>query len=191
VLFALPEYDKAFAEFVSDRVRELATAGDGLLSGIQFVPMTSTVGSRLGSRDGMEVDIAPQPMGYEFSLTEDMIRETDVTSLVSMLDEAAQEYARQLTQALFQTMNAVTDATGNVVNTGGERLSFEHVYQALDAMEFELDENDELVMPSLVMHPETAAGLEPPTPEQETRLAELKKRKLEEALARRRGRRLS
>jgi len=153
--------------------------------------MTSTVGSQVGSRDGMEIDIAPQRMGYEFSLTEDAIRETDVTSLVTVLDEAAEDYARQLTQALLQTANAVTRATGNVVHAGDEHLSFEHIYQALDAMEFELDENDQLVTPSLVMHPDTAAGLEPLTPEQETRLAELKNQKLQEALARRRGRRLS
>ncbi len=64
----------------------------------------------------------------------------------------------------------------------------------LEKVEVSVDENDELVMASLLVHPNQAEKLQelgPLTPEQERRMAELKQRKREEALARRRPRRLS
>jgi hypothetical protein len=61
----------------------------------------------------------------------------------------------------------------------------------LDKMEWQLDENDELSTPSIVMHPDTVSKLPQATPEQVKMIKELKARKLEELLARRRRRRLS
>jgi hypothetical protein len=81
-----------------------------------------------------------------------------------------------------------------VLDAGGQPFSFELLYEMLEKLEFSLDENDEIVMPSLLMHPdqvEKIRELPPPTPEQQRKLEELKQRKREEALARRRSRRLS
>ena len=61
----------------------------------------------------------------------------------------------------------------------------------LDKMEWKLDENDELSTPSIVMHPDTVPKLLQPTPDQVKMIEELKARKLEELLAKRRRRRLS
>jgi len=59
-------------------------------------------------------------------------------------------------------------------------------------MEFSLDEDDEIVMPGILIHPDTAKGLPSEMSlQQEEVLAELKSRKREEILAKRRSRRLS
>jgi hypothetical protein len=102
--------------------------------------------------------------------------------------------AEQLMGYFVETMGKVTEGTGNVVDAGGKPLSFELIYDALDKVELSVDENDELVMPELMMHPDQAQKLQelpPLTPEQQQKLDELKERKREEALARRRRRRLS
>jgi len=55
-----------------------------------------------------------------------------------------------------------------------------------------LDEDDEIVMPGILIHPDTAKGLPSEMSlQQEEVLAELKSRKREEILAKRRSRRLS
>jgi hypothetical protein len=189
--FVLPEYDEVFAGFVGDTVRELARAREPLLSGVQFVPMATTAGSTYRTREGTDLDLPPRLTQFQLSMSEELIRDTDVAAFVDQMDQAAEDYARQLVGHMLATTSAITQATGNVLDAAGEPLSFEHIYQLLDRMEFGLDEEDQLVMPSLVMHPDTAARLEQPTAEQRARLNALKERKLREALARRRRRRLS
>ena len=91
----------------------------------------------------------------------------------------------------FAAMGTITSASGNVVNAGGE-LTFEKFYEVLDGMEWSLDDDGELSVPTIVMHPSDAEKLkELENPETLAAMEELKARKYEEALARRPSRRLS
>ncbi len=192
--FKLNEYDEAFRDFVGEVVRELARARDPVLREMTFEAVSSTVGSRVQGRDGLNVDLAPSAVGFGITLTDDAIRTFDRDAFVLDLDAAADEYAKGLMKMWVETMNKLTGATGNVVDAGGN-LTFETFYELLDKMEWpDVDENGEQVLPSIVAHPDTAqklASLPAPTPEQQARLDDLKRRKHEESLARRRSRRLS
>jgi hypothetical protein len=140
----------------------------------------------------MDVDLEPDKVGFEMSTSVAAVRAADYDEFYAQVDQAAEMLASDLMKVWVGTMDKVTEATGNVVDAGG-KLTFEVLYEMLDKLEYSLDENDELVMPSLVMHPDTAKKLEelgPPTPEQNAKLAELRERKRGEALARRRRRRL-
>jgi hypothetical protein len=192
MLFALPEYDRAFALFVDETVHELARARDPVLAEMHFVTVPSTVGSRVRDRTGLDLDLEPGNAGYEMSTSVAAVRAADYEEFTSEVDRAAEMLARDLMKLWVGTMDRVTEATGNTVDAGG-RLTFEVLYEALNKIEYSVDENDELIMPSLAMHPDTAKQLEelgPPTPAQNARLAELRERKRGEALARRRRRRL-
>ena len=62
----------------------------------------------------------------------------------------------------------------------------------LEKLEWSLDEDDQLVRPEIMMHPDAFKNLpSEPTPEEQAKLDELERRKHEELLARRRRRRLS
>lgn len=192
--FALYEYDAAFSRFFGQAVRALARARSPLLSEMQFMEVSGTLGSRVRTRAGMDVEL--EPGGVDMDVTADLnaVRAGDFTVLHVEMDGAADRLAEGLVGFFVEGMNKVTEGTGNVVDAGGQKVSFELIYEMLEKVEFSVDENDELVMPSLLMHPtqaEKLQELEPPTPDQERRLAELKQRKREEALARRRRRRLS
>ncbi|MBO9533767.1 MAG: hypothetical protein J7513_12430 [Solirubrobacteraceae bacterium] len=190
--FALPEYDRAFALFVSESVRELARAHDPVLSKMQFVSMPSTVGSRVRDNEGLDIDLAPENIGFEFSMSIAAVRDGDYDEFAAEIDRAAEGLARDLMRLWVDTVDRVTDATGNVVRSS-EGPTFEAIYEALSKIEYSLDDEGNLIMPALVMHPDTAAKLEalgPLTEEQEAMLAELRERKRGEALARRRRRRL-
>lgn len=192
--FALDEYRRAFAIFIGDVVRELARARDPVLREMSFEAVPSTVGSRVQSREGLNVELEPSKVGFEISLSDDTIRGFDMDAVVVELDRAADEYAKDLMKMWVNSMGKLTEATGNVIDADGH-FTFETFFDMLEQMEWpDVDEDGEQVLPSIVAHPDTAerlASLPDPTPEQQARLDALKLRKHEESLARRRSRRLS
>lgn len=188
--FELPEYDHAFAEFIFEVAHGLAMANSPLLRQIPVLSAPGTASSVVDARDLEQLDLPAQPVG--FAVTNDLraIRDGDFEPLVVSLSEGSDELGSELMRLVFGTMDRVTQATGNIVKASGEP-TFEAIYEALDRMEWTLTEDDELSLPTLVMHPETIEKLPVLTPEQEQALEDLKRRKLEELLAGRRRRRLS
>jgi hypothetical protein len=194
VPFALYEYDAAYVEFFDETVRNLARARSPILSQMQYAKTSGPLGSRVRTRAGMDVILDPGEISTEVTMDLKAVRAGDTDALFAELDSASEERAKGLVGLFVQTMHAVTEGTGNVADAGGQALGFDVIYDMLERIDFSVDANDELVMPSLFVHPDTAAKLQalpPLTPDQESKLAELKERKREEALARRRRRRLS
>lgn len=192
--FALYEYDTAFNQFFGQTVRALALARSPLLNHMQLVEVSGTLGSRVRSREGMDVELEPGAVDMDVTADLNAVRTGDLAVFHGEVDKAADRLAEGLAAFFVEGMSKVTEGTGSVVDAGGQELSFELIYETLENVEFSVDEHDELVMPSLLMHTDQAEKLRelgPLTPEQERRMAELKQRKTEEALARRRRRRLS
>jgi hypothetical protein len=189
--FALPDYDLACALVISHVTKDIARASDPVLSQIKVVPMKSTVSSVVETRDDMALDLPAEPIGFELGVKAEDVRDGNFEALQVKLVEAAEGYAEQLSKMLYGSLDKITTATGNTTDAEGQPFSFEMLYETLDKIEWTLDENDELSTPSLVMHPDMASKLPQPTPEQVKMIEELKARKLEELLARRRRRRLS
>ena len=183
----------ACAHVISDVTKAIARAGDPVLSQIKIkvVPMTGTVSSVMETRGETALDLPAEPVGFEFGVNSADVRDGNFEALQVQLVEAADGYAEQLAKMVYGSLNKITTATGNTFDAGGRPPTFVMVYEMLDKIEWALDENDELSTPSLVMHPDTASKLPRPTPEQEKMIEELKARKLEELLAKRRRRRLS
>jgi hypothetical protein len=192
--FALYEYDAAFGRFFSQTMRVLAQAYSPLLAEMRFIEMPGTVGSRVRDRQGMDIVLDPGKISTEVTSDLKAVRAGDYERLYEAMHESADSMAEQLVGYFVEGMGKVTEGTGNVTDAGGRPFGFDVLYEGLEKLEFSVDENDELVMPSLVMHPtqaEKLRDLPPLTDEQQRKLDELKERKREEALARRRRRRLS
>jgi hypothetical protein len=188
--FALPEYDTAFSSFMASLVSNLARARDPLLAKISFGPKIGPAGSLVQERGSAPLVLPGQSTGFGLTMDVEAVRNGDLDQLVVELDKASDEYARQLVGLLFSNLEKVTNSTGNVLDAKG-RLTFEHIYEMLDQIEWSLNDDDELSLPDLVMHPDTVKNLPQLTEEQEAQLEVLKTRKHEELLARRRRRRLS
>ncbi len=192
--FALHEYDAAFSRFFSQTMRVLAQAHSPLLAQMRFIEMPGTLGSRVRDRQGMDIVLDPAKTATEVTSDLKAVRDGDYEQLYEAMFESADAMAEQLVGYFVESMGKVTEGTGNVVDAGGRRFGFDVLYETLEKLEFSVDENDELVMPSLVMNPAEAKKLQdlpPLTDAQQQALDELKERKREEALARRRRRRLS
>ncbi len=192
--FALYEYDAAFGRFFSQTMRVLAQAYSPLLAQMRFIETPGTVGSRVRDRQGMDIVLDPGKTFTEVTSDLKAVRASDYERLYEAMYESADSMAEQLVGHFVESMGKVTEGTGNVIDAGGRPFGFDVLYETLDKLEFSVDENDELVMPSLVMHPtqaEKLRDLPPLTDEQQRKLDELKERKRKETLARRRRRRLS
>lgn len=189
--FALPDYDLACAQVISRLTKDIARASDPVLSQIKTVPMEGTVASVVETRNEIALDLPAEQIGFELGVTADEVRHGDFEALQMKLVEAADGYAEQLAKMLFGSIDKVTTATGNTIDAKGGPFTFEMFYKMLDMVEWSLDENDELSIPSIVMHPDMVPKLPKQTAQQMRMVEELKARKLEELLARRRSRRLS
>lgn len=192
--FALHEYDAAFGRFFSQTMRVLAQASSPLLGQMLFVEMPGTAGSRVRDRQGMDIVLDPGKTSTEVTFDLKAVRDGDYEQLYRAMFESAEAMAEQLVGYFVESMGKVTEGTGNVVDAGGRPFGFEVLYEGLEKLDFSVDQNDELVMPSLVINPadaEKLRDLPPLTDEQQRMLDDLKERKREQTLARRRRRRLS
>ena len=192
--FAASEYDHAFSAFLGEVVSDLARGRSPMLSMIQHETSSSTVASRIRDREGLEVDMPERAVGFEMTFDIEKIRAGDPTAFAVEADRASEELARELVGMVVSSIGTITEATGNVVRSKTGDIDFETMHTMLEGIEMSLDENDELVLPVLVMGPGQAAKLDnlpPLTAEQRTKMDALKARKREELLARRLHRRLS
>jgi hypothetical protein len=190
LVFELPEYDRAFAEFIFEVANALAIAAAPLLGQIPRVSAPGGGSSVVDARDFDQLDLPAQAVGFGVTIDLRAVRDGDFEPLVVGLSEGSDELASELMKMVIATVTRVTEATGNVVTSSGG-VTFEAFYEALDGMEWSLTEDDELSLPTLVMHPDMVKKLPALTPDQEQALNELERRKVEELLARRRRRRLS
>lgn len=189
--FALPEYDQAFLEFTHGVVDALATVRDPLLSRMgPAVADSTTVASRVRSRDGVDVDLPPTKVGFEFETDFAAVLNADVEAYAQQVDRAAEQLARVMVQHVVASLRTLTEATGMVVDAAG-RPTFEALYEMLDRIEYTLTEDDELSMPTIFGGGDVVKHLEGFTEEQGAAIEALQVRKHEELLARRRRRRPS
>jgi hypothetical protein len=189
MLFETSEYDIAFRDFVFRTVNELARARNAILGEIRE-EHSSTVATVTEHRDGLRVDTDSSPVRFAITSELDDLRAGRYEALVIALDEASGQLEDELMGVLLSGLDHVVQSTGNSFNVSG-KLTFEKMYEALDQIEWALDDEDELVEKQLIMHPDDVSTLPLPTPDQERQLRELKARKRDELLARRRRRRLS
>lgn len=189
--FKLPEYDDAFVGFIQKTTHELAGVHHPLLAEMRFEDTESGASSVVDSREGEVLDLPAERVRFEMTSEHEDIRNSNFEPLLAQLDSGGAEFGEQLMKIFFSSMNAVTESTGNVVDAEGKGFSFDLLFELLEKMEFSLDDDGELVMPSIVMHPSQIEKLPEETPEQRARIEEFKRKKREELLAQRRSRRLS
>src|SRR5947209_22334 len=106
--FALPEYDRAYAEVSGRIIKDLAIASDGVLSQIKFVPMSGTVSSVVQTRDDLNLDLPAEAVGFELTVKSDAVRVGDYESLQVAFGPASEKYAEGLAKHVFGSFEKIT-----------------------------------------------------------------------------------
>jgi len=152
----------------------------------------SGASSVVDRRGGEQLDLPSELIGFEMGWDRDDVLAGNFEALLLQLDCASKALGEKLIARLVETLSSVTESTGNVVHAEGKKFSFEMLVEMLEKIAWSLDDDDELAMPSLLMHPDQTKNLpSEATPEQRAVLNDLMRRKKEELLAKRRRRRLS
>jgi hypothetical protein len=193
-LFALPEYDIAFARFVSKAVHELMARKDEVLGAIKTVafPQIPTIRSTMPS--GNMVTNPPLMVEMPFTLEIKDVISGDPENLIASIDNAAEEGLKVVMPHIFDYLGRLCQAAGTASDAKGQKISHELIRQSLEKMQIDFDEDGNPIMPTMIMHPDMAAEVRklPPLTEEEIRaFNELIERKRREFDDRRRRRKLS
>jgi hypothetical protein len=117
------------------------------------------------------------------------LRRTDVDVFIKIVWDYCQVMLSQVTRALFETLDKVTDATGNVTELK-DRNVWDAQIEAMKQQDMRFDKEGNHGY-KFYAHPSTAQRVGPPTPDQVKGLDEVIKAKREEYNAKKRTRRLS
>jgi hypothetical protein len=192
-LFALPEYENAFANFVDKAIHELMRLEDPLLSRIRVDYSEEIHTSKNTMPSGEIVETKPfnVPMPFAIDCGDAIAGRSD--SLTEAINNAAEEGLKLLMPQIFEQLGRVCDAAGTTTDAKGQPLSRALILQTLEKMEIEFDK-DGKVKSGVFVGPETFKlfqNLPPPTPEEIQAINELLERKRAEFYARQRRRKLS
>lgn len=137
--------------------------------------------------------IEPTKISAEGSTYFDDILNLNVEAWSILANDIGVQYGRGMMRHLVETMNKVTQETGNVVSGKGQPLSHDVFLDMLEKMEFEVDDDGQPKHLVLLVHPDTRksiASLPPMTPEQESRYHSIINAKREAQDAKRRTRKM-
>jgi len=130
---------------------------------------------------GLRTHSAIQEVSFEDILNHNL------TLIDRLSDELAESFARQMAEMVYSLVKEVCDGTGNVVAATPELPLHEHIYQALEKIEYTAGKNGEVQKPAFHIHPSNLdrfrAAANATTPELEARFAALDAQKQAQALA--------
>jgi len=187
--FDLPEYEDAYLSFLS-RVTNGFVAADPLLGGIKEEPTTGTVAHKHFAPDGSEVNRPSRPITLEHTVEWQPLVDGHLDSFTTAVALGADGFIAQMKRMLFEELDVITGLTGNRVEKKGD-LTWDDALEMMALVEWSPDDNGVVRPPdTIVVHPDTAAKMGPPTEAYMQGMKRLQEEKQREYDARRRRRRL-
>jgi hypothetical protein len=191
-IFRLIEYARAEQALIGTTIEALAIAGDPVLSQVGVERSSRMPNTQITTESGEVVEQQPVQIRTKLTQAPQDIIDGKLEDLFVSLDQAAEEWAGQLSKHFYSSISRIAEATGNVVDAKG-RPFFDSVYEAFEKLEVHFDDEGH-IQQSLILNPADVEtwkkGLEEMTPEQRDKFDALIERKRQEFDARRRDRRL-
>lgn len=195
MVFKLTEYARAELNFVYSAVSALARARGGIAADIQAEPMPRVGTTQITTDSGETVEFEPFAVSAPMRIGWEEIANGAVEAMLATIDEAAGVYHEQLSQRIYEHLETLTAATGNVVDATGKTV-FDSMYEMFEKVELSFEE-DGSISKGFVIYasPDVAEKLAKAeaemTQEQQRKLDELIDRKRQAYFARKRRRQLS
>jgi hypothetical protein len=121
------------------------------------------------------------------------IKEFDLEEMGKQIYDFSQQQIEKFHKMMFETLDKVTELTGNQVSAEGKPPSPDLILDMLEKVEIRFDNEGKPILPTLVVAPETGKKLAEVkfTPEQEERQRQIIEKKKNEFYAKKRYRGLS
>lgn len=184
----IPEYDEVYNQFCFHVLRKRMEAKDPVLN---MIPTSSTErrgGNIVGGNNSIQLE--PIHMETSFQITTEAVKNTNIDDfLLSMeksSDDALESYMPQFFSRLSETLSE------NTIDAQGQPFSPDHIIAAIDKMQLSFDENEDPILPELIMPLEVKPLLNTTiwTEAQNEKLQQILERKKEEYVAKKRIRKL-
>jgi len=148
-------------------------------------------------QDGVGSTVNLESIAGRFEIKHEILRSTDIDSLMEELSEGALDLVKNMSQLFFRRLNEITEESGQTYNAGGKPLDFDTFLKLYEMLEFEFDEHGQLISEYKVPLPprlfKTLSRKIPEwekDPQKKKRLDELMQRKREEFYAKEANRKL-
>jgi hypothetical protein len=192
-----PNIKSHLDKLVERRLRYRAKMGD------PAVAMIGQVFQHEGDRmvyhtvEGTQKELDYKKAEASFSVSRDEVKSLTIDDIIQKIDAAAQQMSSQMARTIFAAIERTSKEAGTEVNAGGKPFSPEVLFEALEKISIDFDEETgEPLMPSVFVSPEVANKIKDKLPEWENneeytkRHYEIMKRKYEEWNARESNRKL-
>ncbi len=167
--FLLAEYGRAAERAWFDAADALLTAYSPWLAQVDRVETEHTRPTtvRVSGSPDIVFETTHTEASGELPIAE--IIAGDMTSIVDAIDAEAQSEAGVLEAMLLEHYRSITDATSNVIDSGGAPLTHELILELVEKMELDFDEAGDAQFEFVVTNRgmQAFAKLEPMTPEQD------------------------
>lgn len=184
----VPEYKGAFLSFIFFAIKNLTAAKDPVLSQLRFSETERSGGNIVGGDSDLIVN--PIRVETKFQLQLDEIKNTDIEGFLLELDKGCSESLGTLMPQFFSRLSEITAL--NTIDAEGKTISHDLIIDAIECMQLSFDENDNPVLPILIMHPSLSGKLLelPYTNQHADRLNKILVEKKDEHIAKKRVRKL-
>lgn len=194
MLFKLTEYARAEQNFVYDAVAALARSRGGIAADIRAEPMPRVGTTQITTDEGETVEFEPFAVSAPMRIGWEDIANSNVGAMLATIDEAAESYHEQLSKRIFEHLETLTTATGNVVDASGKSV-FDAMYEMFEKVELSFEDDGSISKGfAIYASPDVAEKLARAdaemTSEQRRKLDELIDRKRQDFFARKRRRQL-
>lgn len=184
----ISEYDKAYNQFVFNTLRKLMEAKNPVLNIIQSSATERHGANIVGGNSNIQLE--PIRMETSFYITFDAVKNTSITDFLLSMEKSSDDALKSCMPQFYNRLSEVVSE--NTIDAQGQPPSPDHIIDAIDKMQLSFDENDEPILPTLIMHPQTEKIFKkiPWTPEHDHRLQQVLTRKKDEYIAKKRIRKL-
>jgi len=134
--------------------------------------------------DGEKKETTFNKIQSEFNIKNEEVISDGVKALIPAINEAAGDLQSQLGNNILAKLEEATKETGNVVDGEGKEISPDLIYQALEKMQIDFDEEGKPYMPTIFVSPEMGKKIGDKLPEWEK--DEVHKKKVDELMLKKR-----
>ena len=110
--------------------------------------------------DGTEETMEPKEMSGAFSYNKSDIRDMKPVDVLKKIDAAMEEMCIKISESIIDKLEIACEETNNVVNLNKKKFSVEHYFELLGKIEITFDDNNNPILPDILVGDPTIIGEE-------------------------------
>jgi hypothetical protein len=120
------------------------------LSDIQSYHIPEGRSTAFVREDGEYDETKMKSLGAEFELKQSEVPTASLAFIQNKLESIARSMGEQQARMVFETLETVTEKTGNVVRSKGGAMTVDDFFEVFDKMEIDFDRNGRPSMPRMI-----------------------------------------